>query len=103
MHRFMHRARFPLAVFVATLLFAADQAPPQYEMSNYVIGFLRKGPNHDNGSAEENAKIQAQHMANINRMAELGKLTVAGPFLDNGDIRGILIFKNTTLEEAKAL
>ena len=42
-------------------------------------------------------------MANINRIAAAGKLAVAGPFEDGGDMRGIFIFKDTTMEEAKAL
>lgn len=33
----------------------------------------------------------------------MGKLNVAGPFGDDGDWRGILIFKSGTLEEIKAL
>jgi uncharacterized protein YciI len=37
------------------------------------------------------------------RMAEEGKLLTAGPFLDNGDVRGIYIFNVSTLEEAEAL
>jgi len=42
-------------------------------------------------------------MAHIQKMAADGKLTMAGPFLDNGDLRGIFIFNVATLEEAKAL
>ncbi len=42
-------------------------------------------------------------MANINRMAEEGKLVVAGPFMDDGEWCGIYIFNVTTVEEAKAL
>jgi alpha-L-fucosidase 2 len=42
-------------------------------------------------------------MANIRRMAAAGKLTVAGPFSDGGDMRGMFIFNNTTMDEARAL
>ncbi|WP_157593110.1 YciI family protein [Rufibacter tibetensis] len=34
-------------------------------------------------------------------MAADGKLTLAGPFLDNGDVRGIFIFNVNTIEEAE--
>ena len=37
------------------------------------------------------------------KMAADGKLVMAGPFLDNGELRGIFIFDVATLEEAKAL
>jgi uncharacterized protein YciI len=42
-------------------------------------------------------------MANIRRLGDEGKLLVAGPFLDDGDLRGIFIFDVPTMEEAKNL
>jgi uncharacterized protein YciI len=75
----------------------------QYEMDNYVVGLLKKGPSWSAERTPESAKLQEGHMANIRRMAELGKLIVAGPFTANNDtVRGLYIFK-TTLEEAKQL
>ena len=81
-----------------------DQSkPPQFELETYQLGFLRKGPNHGSGTKEEAEKIQAGHMANINKMAADGKLFAAGPMGDNGDLRGIFIFRGISLEEAKIL
>ena len=37
------------------------------------------------------------------RLADEGKLILAGPFMDNDDVRGIYIFDVTTIEEAKKL
>jgi uncharacterized protein YciI len=48
-------------------------------------------------------ELQKGHMANIIRLAELKKLVVAGPFGDNGTLRGIFVFKVGSLEEARAL
>jgi len=48
-------------------------------------------------------EIQKGHMANINRLAEMKKLIAAGPFGDNGRLRGIFVFRAGSLEEAKAL
>jgi uncharacterized protein YciI len=73
-----------------------------YGMHHYVMAFLKKGPNRSQDSATA-AALQAAHMKNIERMAEEGKLAIAGPFLDNGEIRGIYIFNVRTVEEAKAL
>jgi uncharacterized protein YciI len=42
-------------------------------------------------------------MANINKMAESGKLQIAGPFGDDGNWRGIFIFDVATEEEVKEL
>lgn len=73
-----------------------------YGMRKYVIAFLKEGPNRNQDSATA-AKLQAAHMANIVRMADSGQLAVAGPFTDNGDIRGIYIFNVESVEKAKAL
>ncbi|MES2779881.1 MAG: YciI family protein [Bacteroidota bacterium] len=74
----------------------------EYGMKPYVMAFLKKGPNRNQDSATA-ASLQKAHMDNIGRMAKEGKLVVAGPFLDNGDIRGIYIFDVKTIEEAKKL
>ncbi|GEM_PF-5567622 len=57
-------------------------------MKVYVMAFLKKGPNRNQDSVEA-ARLQAAHMANIHRMAEEGSLVLAGPFMDDGDLRGI--------------
>ena len=60
------------------------------EMKRYWLVLLQKGPNRsqDSTSAE---KIQAAHMANINRLAKEGKLIMAGPMGIDDDLRGIFI------------
>ena len=73
-----------------------------YAMKQYVMAFLKKGPNRDR-SPEESAQLQKAHMDNIGRLADKGKLILAGPFLDDGDIRGIYIFNVTSVEEAEKL
>lgn len=42
-------------------------------------------------------------MANIHKMAEIGKLKIAGPFGDDGNWRGIFIFDVESEEEVKEL
>jgi uncharacterized protein len=71
-------------------------------MKRYVMAFLKKGPNRSQDSTTA-AKLQAAHMANIHRLAEEGTLVVAGPFLDDGEVRGIYIFNVESVEEAKKL
>jgi uncharacterized protein YciI len=77
--------------------------PGGYEMTTYQVAFLRKGPAWTPGSTPESEKLQAAHLAHIGKMAEGGKLLVAGPFADGGDLRGMFIFRVETLAEAKAL
>lgn len=73
-----------------------------YGMRQYVMAFLKAGPNRNQDSAEA-TQLQRAHLDNIVRMAEAGQLVLAGPFMDDGEVRGIYIFDVTTIEEAKAL
>ncbi|MDX1642267.1 MAG: YciI family protein [Balneolaceae bacterium] len=73
-----------------------------YGMRQYVMAFLKAGPNRNQDSTRA-AELQRAHLDNITRMAEEGDLVLAGPFLDNGEIRGIYIFDVKTVEEAREL
>jgi uncharacterized protein len=83
---------------LATKLGADD-----YGMRKYVMAFLLRGDRVSEYTPEQRSEIQAGHMTNIGKMAEMGKLIVAGPFMGNEELRGIYIFDVQTLEEAKAL
>ncbi len=73
----------------------------EFGMAQYVMAFLKRGPNRDQSEAEA-ADLQKAHLANIHRLADEGRLLLAGPFMD-GEIRGIYIFDVTTVEEAREL
>ena len=91
-----------------------ETAPPQeedlaekygaddYGMKVYVMAFLKSGPDRSQDSTTA-ANLQKAHLENIDRMAEEGKLIIAGPFMDDGEIRGIYIFDVETVEEAREL
>jgi len=81
-----------LVAIGSTTLTAQSSSEPQYEMDHYVVGLLKKGPKWTPEVTAETQKIQEGHLANIRRMASLGILTVAGPFEENGDLRGMFIF-----------
>ncbi len=82
--------------------FEMKEGDTTYLMKKYFMCFLKAGPKRDQ-TEEEQAKIQEGHMANINKLAEDKKICIAGPFGDDGDIRGILIFNVPTMEEAEKL
>lgn len=117
------RFAFPVLAFVLAAItpVAAQQAPEDpafdaelaaelgaddYGMRRYVMAFLKSGPNRPEDPEEAQA-LQRAHLDNIRRMAEEGKLVLAGPFMDGGDdghdIRGIYVFDVDSLEEAEAL
>jgi uncharacterized protein YciI len=73
------------------------------DLSTYYFGFLKKGAAWTAERTPETQKIQEGHMAHLNASAKTGKLVIAGPMGDNGDIRGILVYKTSTVEEARAI
>ena len=81
---------------------AQEYGADQYGMKQYVMAFLKRGPNRDLDSAKA-VELQIAHLENISRMAEEGDLLLAGPFFDDGDVRGIYIFDVRTVEEAETL
>jgi uncharacterized protein YciI len=72
-------------------------------MKKYVMAFLYSGERVSEYSTEERAEIQKGHMANITKLAEMGKLILAGPFFGKESLRGIFIFDVETTEEAAEL
>ena len=81
---------------------AASYGADDYGMRKYVMAFLKSGPNREADSAKA-AELQSAHLRNIQRLAEEGKLIMAGPFFGDGELRGIYLFDTQSLEEAEAL
>ena len=74
----------------------------KYGMKKFVMAFLKRGPNRPE-TPEKSAELQKAHMENIGRLAEAGKLVLAGPFFGDGDLRGIYIFDVRSVKEAEEL
>jgi uncharacterized protein YciI len=75
----------------------------EYGMKKYVIAFLSRGDRVSEYSEAERAEIQKGHMANITKLAEEGKMVLAGPFFGNEELRGLFFFAVESIEEAKVL
>jgi uncharacterized protein YciI len=73
------------------------------KMTTAYLGILVRGPKWTPEKTPQTEELQKAHLANIIRLAEMKKLVVAGPFGDNGDLRGIFVFKVASLDEAKSL
>ena len=73
-------------------------------MKKYVLCILKTGPKDAEVQGGARKEIFAGHFANINRLADEGKLAVAGPFGKNEKTwRGLYIFNVATVEEAEKL
>lgn len=75
----------------------------KYGMKSYVLVILKTGTNNTTDK-EKLQDLFKGHMENINRLADAGKLVIAGPFGKNAlSYRGIFILNVKTAEEAKVL
>lgn len=77
-----------------------------YEMTIYYLVLLRRGPNWTDEKTPELEKLQNDHLAHINRLADSGDLILSGPFLEqSGDsaLAGMFIFKVETKKAAQEL
>ncbi len=91
-------------LLIVFILCAQDLLAQKTEdnLKPYFFVLLKKGPDRTQDSVTA-AKIQKGHLDNINRLAASGKLNVAGPFLDDGDMRGIFVFDCSTEDSVKAM
>jgi uncharacterized protein YciI len=84
---------------------AAKVGADDYGMKSFVFCILKTGPKDASiTDKKQRDEIFAGHMANIQRLANEGKLALAGPFGKNDrTYRGLFIFNVTTVEEAQKL
>lgn len=82
---------------------APDIGPGGFEMTTYYVGFLYRGLRWTPEQTPETEALQKGHLANIQKLAQEGKLLLAGPFTDGGDLRGIFVFRVGSMAEAQAL
>jgi uncharacterized protein YciI len=73
------------------------------KMKNYFMVFLYRVDDRPALPDAEVAKIQEAHLENITRLALEGKIVLAGPFTDDGNLRGIFIFDVETQDEVERL
>lgn len=81
---------------------ATSLGADKYGMKNYVIVMLTPG----SAKIEDKAKmgeLMKGHLANIQKLADEGKIVVAGPFFEKNkqNFRGMFIFDTKSKEEAE--
>lgn len=72
--------------------------PPAWAMRTYVLALIHRGP-YKPATEEEADGLFHQHLASNRRLHEEGRLILAGPMRDDGDLRGIFVFDSESVEE----
>lgn len=76
-------------------------------MTIYYIFLLKKGPTWSPDETPEIDALQEAHLANLERLGDMGRLVINGPLLDSfaisGEIRGVGVLKTESLAEAQDL
>ncbi len=84
-----------------------NEAKEEFEipqgMEIYYLRLLKRGPLWTPEETPEVEQLQMAHLAYGHKLRESGKLILNGPVLDNGELRGVGIFRVSSLEEAHAL
>lgn len=83
-------------------IFEMPEGDTVWVMKQYMMVIYYRGENRSQSKADADS-IQAGHLAHINRMGKEGYLSIAGPFGDDTDMRGILIFHVATEEKVREL
>ena len=81
---------------------AAKLGGDEHGMRQYVMVILKTGPTPKPKGPERDAMFKG-HFANIQRLADAGKLALAGPFDGVDGWRGMFIFAVKDIDEAKQL
>lgn len=93
---------FLTLIILGTSAHAQQNDFDKSKMKVYYMVFLKKGPHRDQDSVTA-AKIQEGHIAHLTKLAREGKIDLNGPFMDDGEIRGISVYNVASAEEATKL
>lgn len=95
-----------LSVLFSSSIFGQTEKAETPKLKTYHLVILTKGANRTQPK-EEAEKIQAGHMANIERLYKEGKIDLAGPFDNTNESddkwRGIFVFNVQSKEEVEQL
>lgn len=102
---YIKKTTLAILLFSAAFLKSYAQTPTDSidnGLKQYMFVMYTKGSNRTQDSTTTN-RIQEQHLNHLDSLHALGLLNVAGPFMEDGDWRGLLVLDVPTKEEAEAL
>lgn len=85
----------------------ASDDPTKMAMEPLIFGVLVRGPaakaNPPVHTMEQRQEFQKGHLAYMGELNKQGKLVMAGPFMEDGDWRGIVVYRVASVADAQAL
>ncbi len=97
----MKYLRMPVVILLGCFAFAGQRTTVS---GAYVVGIRLKGSNWTpNLDTDAGRRMMEGHIAVIEKMFASGKLLAAGPFTDPTELRGLLLFRDCTIEQARAM
>lgn len=102
------RAAFFTVLLLSGALRAQTPTRPQQNvpqgMKQYFFGFLVKGEKWAETPRKEDLdELMNNHLAYIRSQAAAGNYVLAGPFLDNERIRGVVLINAASAEQARSI
>jgi uncharacterized protein YciI len=100
----MRRIAITHLVLLSLLLLANSpqaQTRPSAKPAQYFLVLLNRPPNAPQLSKDADEQLQAEHLANIRRMAAEHKLVLAGPFMEDTTLRGIFVFQGDSAAQVQ--
>jgi uncharacterized protein YciI len=71
-------------------------------MTQLYLGLLRKGPDWTAEQTPELTQAQRRHLALLQRLDEEGDLLIAGPIPGGEDLRGVVVCRAESTEQARS-
>lgn len=107
MKNFYHLITGIILLFATSTLISAQQQPetkkqPQTKMVEFHMGVLKHGPKWTAADTPEAKRIQEEHVNYVLSLLDSGKVVIAGPFTDGGEVSGVFVFRATSADEAKS-
>ena len=97
----MKYLNMPAVILLGCFSFAGQRTPAS---NAYVVGIRLKGPNWTPSlDTDAGRRMMEGHIVVIEKMIASGRLLAAGPFTDPTELRGLLLFRDCTVEEARAM
>src|SRR5258708_35086191 len=93
---------FLLGCIAPTITSAQQKSEPEHKLIQFQMVLLKRGPKWTGKETDEAVRLEQQHRSFVNGLLESGKATITGSLNDNGEIRGVYIFRAPSAAEARA-